>query len=469
MRLRKLMCTAMSAAIVASMAGCGQGKPAETTAAPAAAETTKAEETKAEETKAAETKAAEVSSDRSNMFDVIETEGRAIDYGNVDLTPTAEELEAMKKEPAYGKPVRYWMSDGCTSGPNVANLLGYYEEAGLTAEGVKGTSYTEAADALKKQLNRRRHNRTGQLPALETELAELDRQLSESNSLARQLVQARSEVEALSRRAEILQAELTDCDRWEAAQRRQALSGAASAAEQAEVRAAQVQANADSIITELKAGRDCAFATLGDAMTYSTFGYVLEIIREAIPGVELEIVPGITSFATLTAKAGTVLVENGEQLRVIPSFKSEMAETLDFPKGSTTILLKTYRSRKALVERLRREENVEILYGEHLAMEGQTLLTDLDAVADRPEEYLSLIMVPSRILWFVLAVIGACWLTLHMPESHMMRQKPEQNGTSAPTSRMHRSAPVSESMDADVGEDAVTSSGPTKMDTAAPA
>ena len=33
---------------------------------------------------------------------------------------------------------------------------------------------------------------------------------------------------------------------------------------------------------------------------------------------------------------------------------------------------------------------------------------------------------------------------------------------------MHRSAPVSESMDADVGEDAVTSSGPTKMDTAAP-
>ena len=113
--------------------------------------------------------------------------------------------------------------------------------AALISSGEEGTSYTEAADALKKQLNRRRHNRTGQLPALETELAELDRQLSESNSLARQLVQARYEVEALSRRAEILQAELTDCNRWEAAQRRQALSGAASAAEQAEVRAAQVQ------------------------------------------------------------------------------------------------------------------------------------------------------------------------------------------------------------------------------------
>lgn len=39
---------------------------------------------------------------------------------------------------------------------------------------------------------------------------------------------------------------------------------------------------------------------------------------------------------------------------------------------------------------------MEILYGEHLAMEGQALLTDLDAIADRPEEYLSLIMVKKQ-------------------------------------------------------------------------
>ena len=161
-------------------------------------------------------------------------------------------------------------------------------------------------------------------------------------------------------------------------------------------REAQVQANADDIIDELRAGRDCAFATLGDAMTYSTFGYVLDRIRKAIPGVEVEIVPGVTSFATLAAKAETVLVENGEQLRVIPSFRSDMAESLDFPKGSTTILLKTYRSRAALLDRLAREENVEILYGEHLAMEGQTLLTDPDAIRERPEEYLSLIMVKKQ-------------------------------------------------------------------------
>ena len=78
------------------------------------------------------------------LFTPVEIEERAIDMANVDLTPTAEELEAMKNEPAYGQPVLYYMSDGCTSGPTVADDLGYYTEAGLTAEGFKGTSYTEA-------------------------------------------------------------------------------------------------------------------------------------------------------------------------------------------------------------------------------------------------------------------------------------------------------------------------------------
>ena len=78
------------------------------------------------------------------MFTPVEISGRPIDMADFDLTPTAEELAAMQAEPAYGQPVKYYMSDGCTAGPTVADDQGYYEEAGLTAEGFKGTSYTEA-------------------------------------------------------------------------------------------------------------------------------------------------------------------------------------------------------------------------------------------------------------------------------------------------------------------------------------
>lgn len=164
----------------------------------------------------------------------------------------------------------------------------------------------------------------------------------------------------------------------------------------AAVRRAQVQANADAIRAELEAGRHCAFATLGDPMTYSTFGYVLAILRDALPGLAVEIVPGVTSFAMLAAKAGRVLAENGEQLRIIPSFTEDQARRLDFPPHSATVLLKTYRSRAALLERLREGEGLRLLYGEHLSMPGEFLAEDdeaLKALRDRDQEYLSLLLV----------------------------------------------------------------------------
>lgn len=61
-----------------------------------------------------------------------------------DPVATVDEEEAWKQEPAYGQPIKYWLAEGCTSGPFVADQLGYYEAEGLTAEGVRGTSYTEA-------------------------------------------------------------------------------------------------------------------------------------------------------------------------------------------------------------------------------------------------------------------------------------------------------------------------------------
>ena len=77
------------------------------------------------------------------MFVPTEIPDRAIDLAGADITPTAEEKAAMEKEPAYGQKIMYLMSDGCTSGPTIADDLGYFTEAGITAEGVKGTSDVE--------------------------------------------------------------------------------------------------------------------------------------------------------------------------------------------------------------------------------------------------------------------------------------------------------------------------------------
>ena len=110
--------------------------------------------------------------------------------------------------------------------------------AALITSGEEDTSYSEAADALKKQLNRRRHNRTGQIPALEAELAETRRQLAELTETERSLTQARQTADRLAREEEELSSLLALHDRWDEARQLRALdearSEAAAAAETAD-------------------------------------------------------------------------------------------------------------------------------------------------------------------------------------------------------------------------------------------
>lgn len=106
--------------------------------------------------------------------------------------------------------------------------------AALITSGEEDTSYSEAAEALKRQRNRRRHNKTGQLPALEGELAELRRQIAEAEELEARLLAARSRTEELEERETALRAELALHDRWEASQRRKALAEAEFSAIQTE-------------------------------------------------------------------------------------------------------------------------------------------------------------------------------------------------------------------------------------------
>lgn len=110
--------------------------------------------------------------------------------------------------------------------------------AALITSGEEETSYTEAADALKKQLNRRRHNKTGQLPELERELQETRRQLEGLEDLEHQLTEARAQASSLAEQESALAAELARHDLWDAAQQRLALSEAEETASRAEETAA---------------------------------------------------------------------------------------------------------------------------------------------------------------------------------------------------------------------------------------
>lgn len=67
--------------------------------------------------------------------------------------------------------------------------------ASLITTGEEDVSFTETQERLKKQLNRRRHNKTGLLPALEQEIAQLEEILGHHTALTTQLQEAQTQLE----------------------------------------------------------------------------------------------------------------------------------------------------------------------------------------------------------------------------------------------------------------------------------
>ncbi len=61
-----------------------------------------------------------------------------------------------------------------------------------------------------------------------------------------------------------------------------------------------------------------AFATIGDPNVYSTFTYLADAVRERLPDLAVETVPGITAMQDLASRSGTVLCEGTESLALLP-------------------------------------------------------------------------------------------------------------------------------------------------------
>lgn len=90
----------------------------------------------------------------------------------------------------------------------------------LLSTGQEDVSYSESYDRLKKQLNRRRHNKTGLIPALEQELLRMDDAQRRQEELAAQLEDARAQLRQAQTRLEELEQRQAQ---WDALEKQAAL------------------------------------------------------------------------------------------------------------------------------------------------------------------------------------------------------------------------------------------------------
>lgn len=113
--------------------------------------------------------------------------------------------------------------------------------AALITTGEEDTSYTDAADRLRRQLTRRRYNKSGQLPQLEQGIAALRGTLDEIEALEADLIQDREQLDTLVEREKLLRDQLSLHDAADRALR-------AAQVEEARQSMEKAQAQADALV-----------------------------------------------------------------------------------------------------------------------------------------------------------------------------------------------------------------------------
>ena len=111
--------------------------------------------------------------------------------------------------------------------------------------------------------------------------------------------------------------------------------------------------DAAAVAELLDKGEHVVFLTLGDPTVYSTCMYVHKRLKRN--GYTTQIIPGIPSFCAAAARLDIPLVENRQELHVLPA-SYHIEESLDLP--GTKVLMKAGR-KMAKVKRLLTEKELD--------------------------------------------------------------------------------------------------------------
>lgn len=153
------------------------------------------------------------------------------------------------------------------------------------------------------------------------------------------------------------------------------------------------KANAQTVAETLGQGKNAAFLTLGDPLTYSTYGYLQRALLDLDPNTRLRAIPGITSFHAAAAHIGLVLAESKESVLITSGVADPARLEAQLDVADNAVILKAYKNFKGIREtltRLRLEDKTVLV--SRLGMDGESILTDIKDAPERPH-YFSLALV----------------------------------------------------------------------------
>lgn len=151
---------------------------------------------------------------------------------------------------------------------------------------------------------------------------------------------------------------------------------------------------AREIAAELRVGRDVAYLTLGDSLTYSTYGYTLRAVRQELPDAPRVTFPGVTSYAAAAAALEFPLGEGKERTLILPCPDDMAALRRDIESHDVVVLMKIgHRFSRVLSLLHAMGIASHCALATRIGLPGAILTRDLTQVEDERLGYLSTMLI----------------------------------------------------------------------------
>ena len=149
---------------------------------------------------------------------------------------------------------------------------------------------------------------------------------------------------------------------------------------------------AAEIKADVKAGKEVGFITLGDPMIYSTYVYIMERLMDEI---EVETIPGISSFSNIASNQNFPLVMDTDPLMVIPCTMEEEKIDAALQTYDCFVLMKVYKNFKEIVQKLEKYDLIDsAILVSNSSQEREVVYKDLrDVHLQEKISYFSTILV----------------------------------------------------------------------------
>lgn len=169
---------------------------------------------------------------------------------------------------------------------------------------------------------------------------------------------------------------------------------------QPDVLAAAWASAATSVLDLLRSGDNVVFPVEGDASTYATFGHLARTVRALESAVEVEVIPGVSSYCACAARVGTPLAEADDTLAVIPaSYGVKVIDHL-LDEFDTLVLLKVKPMLDEVLALLeRRGIAAHASFVEKVGTPDERVVRDVRSLQGQSVSYLSLMLIhnPARV------------------------------------------------------------------------